>query len=168
MENIGAVTAEEARVWDALATVDDPEMPGISIVDLGMVEAVAVEDDAVRVTLLPTFVACPALSQIQNAAVRAVAKALGIQPDAVAVRFSFNTAWSSGRIRPACFGALRARGIAPPPADAEATRRPADRVPCPWCGSLDTQVEGWFGPTLCRSTHFCRQCRNVFEAIKPV
>jgi ring-1,2-phenylacetyl-CoA epoxidase subunit PaaD len=168
MANVTARAAREARVWDALATVNDPEMPGISIVDLGMVQAVTVKEDSVQVALLPTFVACPALGQIQDRAVHAVADALGVSPNAVSVRFSFTASWSSARIRPSCFDALKARGIAPPPADVDAVRGPADRVPCPWCGSLDTQVEGWFGPTLCRSTHFCRQCRNVFEAIKPV
>ncbi|MBI4259143.1 MAG: phenylacetate-CoA oxygenase subunit PaaJ [Actinobacteria bacterium] len=160
-------------MWEALSGVHDPEIPPLPITDLGIVERVTVEDDAVHVALLPTFSGCPALDVIAEdveAAVRAVA---GRRP--VTVRFVHSPPWTSDRITPAGREALRSYGLTPP---GEGGSAPAF-VPlaalsgargtsaCPFCGSDDTVLESAFGPTLCRSTHFCRSCRNPFEAFKP-
>ncbi len=158
----------EERVLAALADVMDPEMPGVSIVALGMVEAVRVAEGRVAVTLLPTFVGCPALHIMQRDAQRRIAAALDLPLTDVRVDFSLATPWTTARIAPTCFGALRERGIAPPPPDPDSAISRTERVLCPWCGSDDTRTEGLFGPTACRSLHYCRRCRNVFEAIKPV
>jgi ring-1,2-phenylacetyl-CoA epoxidase subunit PaaD len=168
-----AETTRERAVWVALAQVNDPEIPPCSITDLGIVERVVVTDDSAEVDLLPTFAGCPALDVIRKdaeAAVRAAA------PDRVVlVRFVYSKPWTSDRITPEGRRALREYGITPPGAGnvervvipLAALERRRGSVSCPFCGSEETVLESAFGPTLCRSTHFCSSCRNPFEAFKP-
>lgn len=165
------------RVWDALREICDPEIPTISIVDLGIVHAVEADADEVRVALLPTFVACPAIGVIRREVAERVA-ALDLAPR-VRVDLTFDEQWTSARITPAGHAALRAAGFAPPedaPAfTATATldlnplgnTRPALPA-CPYCGSKNTLQENRFGPTLCRSIYYCNGCRQPFESFKAV
>jgi ring-1,2-phenylacetyl-CoA epoxidase subunit PaaD len=163
----------ERRVWDALAEVRDPEIRPCSIVDLGIVERVAVTGDDVEIDLLPTFAGCPALDVIRQD-VEAAAR-LVVGDRTVQVRFVFSPPWSSDRISPTGRDALREYGITPPGEGGMrspvviplASLRPPEGVTCPFCGSGETVMESAFGPTLCRATHFCRACRNPFEAFKP-
>jgi ring-1,2-phenylacetyl-CoA epoxidase subunit PaaD len=162
----------ERRAWDALAEVRDPEIPPCSITDLGIVERVHVTDEAIDIDLLPTFAGCPALDVIQQdaeAAVRVVAAGRSVN-----VRFVYKPPWTSDRITPEGHRALTAYGITPPNgADRRhvliplAALRATEGARCPFCGSANTVMESAFGPTLCRATHFCRSCRNPFEAFKP-
>jgi ring-1,2-phenylacetyl-CoA epoxidase subunit PaaD len=161
----------EAAVWAALAEVRDPEIPPVSITDLGIVERVVVTDDAVEIELLPTFAGCPALDVIRADAERA---GVAVAEDReVEVRFVYSPPWTSDRITPAGREALRSYGLTPPGEGlvflplASLGTATVDPAPCPFCGSTDTELESAFGPTLCRSTHFCRTCRNPFEAFKP-
>ena len=167
----------EARVWEALRTVHDPEIPTISIVDLGVVHAVEVDGEEARVALLPTFVACPAIEVIRREVEERVA-ALGVAPR-VRVDLTFAEQWSSERITPTGQAALRAAGFAPPEdapaftADGVVDLNPLGRVraalpTCPYCGSKNTLQENRFGPTLCRSIYYCNGCRQPFEAFKAV
>lgn len=144
-----------ATVWSILRGVVDPEIPTVSIVDLGLVHRVGV-DVAVHVELLPTFVACPALDVIRDA----VTSALAVVGRPVEVTFTFEIPWTTDRLTDAGRTGLRKAGIAPP-AD------PAD-VRCPHCGAADVTMSSAFGPTLCRSLFYCRRCRQPFEAFKPV
>lgn len=149
----------EDDVYRVLSLVSDPEMPGVSVVDLGMVDAVSVTPDGIQVTLIPTFVGCPALEIMREDAFRRLVAALSDRATAIRVVFTSRTGWTSDRIRPACHAALRSRGIAPPP--------PPDALPhCPWCGSSDVVGESLFGPAACRSIYYCRACRNPFEGLK--
>ena len=134
----------------------DPELPMVSIVDLGMVGEVAVDADAIRVELLPTFIGCPALELISAA----VVERLGPLGHPVEVVPTFSPPWGSDRISAAGRAALAAAGIAPP--------SPAGEVRCPLCGSGTVVVDNVFGPTQCRSLFYCRDCRQPFEAIKPI
>jgi ring-1,2-phenylacetyl-CoA epoxidase subunit PaaD len=152
-----AIHLDEAGVRAALADVADPEIPVVSIVDLGMVEAVHVAGGRLAVTLLPTFVGCPALDQIRSA----VEDRLGGLGAPVDVTFSFQVPWTTDRITPAGRATLRASGFAPPSADPGETR-------CPHCGSADIALDNLFGPTQCRSLYYCRACRQPFEAFKTV
>jgi ring-1,2-phenylacetyl-CoA epoxidase subunit PaaD len=146
---------DAAAVREALAEVPDPELPVVSVVDLGMVHRVAIENSRIRVELLPTFVGCPALDAIR-AAVEARLGAFG-QP--VDVAFTFAAPWTTGRISVAGLERLRGVGIAPPlPAGGQAR--------CPWCGSADVALDNLFGPTQCRSVYWCRSCRQPFEGFK--
>jgi ring-1,2-phenylacetyl-CoA epoxidase subunit PaaD len=152
-----------------LAQVPDPELPMLSVVDLGIVHRIAVGsgDGPIRIEILPTFVGCPALELIKTSIAEKVAT-LG-RPVEVAATFA--VPWTSDRISPAGREALAAAGIAPPSHDApsaQAVITLEPRVPCPYCASRDTVVDNAFGPTQCRTIRFCRACRQPFEAIKPV
>lgn len=144
---------DRAAILGALAGVADPEIPNVSIVDLGMVEDVEVTESAIRVGLLPTFVGCPALDAIA-AAVRD--RLVGFDRP-VEVEFGFTVPWTSDRITAAGRDALRASGFAPP-----------DEAACPYCGSADIVLENLFGPTQCRSLRYCRACRQPFESFKSI
>jgi ring-1,2-phenylacetyl-CoA epoxidase subunit PaaD len=167
--------ALELRVWRALAAVHDPEIPPASITDLGIVEGVRVSEEQVEVDLLPTFSGCPALDVIREDAEAAVAKVAGDR--AVHVAFVYAPPWTSDRISPEGRSALESHGITPPGGGSKAGERVVIplaslqrnlwSVDCPFCGSRETVMESAFGPTLCRSTHFCKGCRNPFEAFKP-
>lgn len=167
---MNVVAGLELRILDALAGVRDPEIPPISITDLGIVERVTVSDDSVDVELLPTFSGCPALDVIREEAERAAAAVAGDR--AVRVRFVYSPPWTSDRITPAGRESLRSYGLTPPGEGVAfvplaSLQRDARAVPCPFCDSEDTVLESAFGPTLCRTTHFCRACRNPFEGFKP-
>jgi ring-1,2-phenylacetyl-CoA epoxidase subunit PaaD len=130
----------------------------ISVVDLGMVGDVTIDGmtGAIDVEVLPTFVGCPAIEVIRGA----VAERLGILGRPVTVATTFRIPWTSDRISPAGLRALTAHGIAKPAA-------PGD-IRCPYCSSARVVMDSSFGPTQCRSLHYCRDCRQPFEAMKPV
>jgi ring-1,2-phenylacetyl-CoA epoxidase subunit PaaD len=157
-----------AAVWDALAGVRDPEIPPCRNTDLGIVQDVRVDGDAVDVDLLPTFAGCPALDVIREDVEAAVAPVA--RGRAVRVAFVYSPPWTSDRITPAGREALRAHGITPP-RRAGPTFVPLSNLArpaaCPFCGSQNTVQDSAFGPTLCRATHYCPDCRNPFEAFKP-
>jgi ring-1,2-phenylacetyl-CoA epoxidase subunit PaaD len=145
-----------ASVRAVLATVHDPEIPTVSIVDLGLVHDIRVERDRIAVELLPTFVACPALEVIRSTVLDALTP-LGRPVD---VAFTFAVPWSTDRLSAAGHAGLRKAGIAPP-------AEPAD-VRCPYCDSAKIAMDSVFGPALCRSLFYCRACRQPFEAFKPI
>lgn len=147
---------DEAVVRDLLRSVHDPEIPTISIVDLGIVESVSITNDGIDVELLPTFVGCPALDIIRGAVLEALVP-LG-RP--TTVEFTWRVPWTSDRISPLGRERLAASGFAPP-AEPAAVR-------CPYCASARVAMDSLFGPTQCRSLFYCRDCRQPFEAFKPV
>jgi ring-1,2-phenylacetyl-CoA epoxidase subunit PaaD len=154
-------------IVDRLRSVADPEIPNVSVVDLGMIGRVDVDDadsaeSGVRVELLPTFVGCPALEVIREE----VAAALAVFGRPVRVDVSMATPWSSDRITPLGRERLRRSGFAPP-APGGAGEGPA-AVACPFCGSDRVAMDSLFGPTQCRSLYYCRACRQPFEAFKAV
>jgi ring-1,2-phenylacetyl-CoA epoxidase subunit PaaD len=143
-------------VRTALATIPDPEIPVLSVIDMGIVHDVVVGPDAIRVTILPTFVGCPALDMIKSS----IADDLGARfGRSVRVETTFAVPWSSDRISSAGRRALAAAGIAPP--------SPGDPA-CPWCDGHRVVMDSAFGPTQCRSLYYCRDCRQPFEAMKSV
>ena len=152
-----ADVVDESAVRAALSEVTDPEIPTISIVDLGIVHRADVGfDGAIRVELLPTFVGCPAIELIRSA----VGDRLRSFGRPVEVSVSFEVPWTSDRISPEGRERLRRSGFAPP-ADIDAVR-------CPYCDSARVAMDSIFGPTLCRSLFYCRDCRQPFEAFKPI
>jgi ring-1,2-phenylacetyl-CoA epoxidase subunit PaaD len=148
------ISADAVR--ELLATVHDPEIPTVSIVDLGLVHDIRVNDDRIAVELLPTFVACPALEVIRSTVVDALVP-LGRPVD---VAFTFAVPWTTELLTDAGKAGLRRAGIAPP-AEPSAVR-------CPFCDSAEVVVDSLFGPALCRSLFYCRTCRQPFEAFKPI
>ena len=163
-------------VLAALSEVADPEIPTVSIVELGMVERIEVRPDELRVELLPTFVGCPAVEVIRDA----VEARLATFGRPVRVEMTFSTPWTSDRISPEGREKLRRSGFAPPPHLGSAATggralpivdplfAAAAKVECPYCGSPETTLENVFGPTQCRSIRHCAACRQPFEAFKPV
>lgn len=148
------ITADTVRAL--LGAVHDPEIPTVSIVDLGLVHAISVADEKIAIELLPTFVACPALEVIRSTVAEAVAP-LGRPVD---VAFTFAVPWTTERLTNAGMTGLRKAGIAPP-AEPQAVR-------CPFCEGANVVMDSAFGPTLCRSLFYCRACRQPFEAFKPI
>jgi ring-1,2-phenylacetyl-CoA epoxidase subunit PaaD len=155
-------------VWQALAEIADPEIPVISLVDLGVVDAVEVDGVRARVDLVPTFLGCPALETMRSQIEDAV-RDLGGEPE---VNVVLDDSWSTDRISAEGRQKLRAAGFAPPaPRTSEApTLVQLERGPfrCPWCGSTDTRLENLFGPTPCRSLRYCNACRQPFEQFKTI
>ncbi|MEA2676919.1 MAG: ring,2-phenylacetyl-CoA epoxidase subunit PaaD [Chloroflexota bacterium] len=151
-----AVIPLESAVWAALHDVHDPEIPTISVVDLGVIRGVSAEQGRIRVELLPTFIGCPAITVMQDA----ITERLRGFADEVSVDISFAEPWTSERITADGRAALRAAGFAPPSQDVV--------VECPYCGSRDTRIENVFGPTLCRAIYYCPDCRQPFEQFKEV
>lgn len=154
----------ELSILGALDLVKDPEIPAVSIIELGMVEKVQAEKERIVIDLLPTFLGCPALEMIQ----RSVEEKLGDLKleQSLEVRFIYDPPWTSDRISEKGRTHLKEFGIAPAPERMEETGE--WKVDCPYCGSPYTTLENIFGPTACRSLLYCRACRNPFEAMKPV
>jgi ring-1,2-phenylacetyl-CoA epoxidase subunit PaaD len=151
-----------------LAEIVDPEIPAISIVDLGIVRAVTIVDRTLEVEILPTFIGCPALDLIR-ATVSERLEPLRTDPatdvDEVRVTISYAEPWTAARISERGRDALTASGFAPPDGGPRLVEvgRP---VACPYCGSRRTVVENAFGPTRCRSINYCTECRQPFEQFK--
>jgi ring-1,2-phenylacetyl-CoA epoxidase subunit PaaD len=151
------------QVWAALEGVKDPEIPVISVTQMGMIAGVAAEGGQVRVEVTPTFVGCPAVAMIQASIEEAVRALPGVE--AATVSFVFDPPWSSDRITPEGLAELRKFGIAPPGGGLmDLELAPA----CPYCGSVETHLENLFGPTACRSIYYCDGCRQPFEGMKAV
>lgn len=157
-----------AAVWAALAGLPDPEIPVISLVDLGVVRDVAVEGDRVRVEFTPTFLGCPAL-EAMTAQMAAAIVELGGEPQ---IEVISDDSWSTDRITPAGREQLREAGFAPPaPRAATAptlVQLQSKAFRCPYCGSTETRLENIFGPTPCRSLRYCESCRQPFEQFKTI
>lgn len=158
------ITTEMVYTW--LAEVKDPEIPVLSLVDLGVISEISVQDDKVIIELTPTFVGCPALDVMRSEIVQ-VLQARGVRN--VQVEVSYRRPWTSDRISDEGKKALRKFGLAPPPdsglfADLEVLQY----AECPRCGKRNTELRNTFGPTLCRSIHYCNDCREAFEQFKPL
>jgi ring-1,2-phenylacetyl-CoA epoxidase subunit PaaD len=157
-----------AAVWDALAEIPDPEIPVISLVDLGVVKDVAVDGNRVRIEFTPTFMGCPALDAMRRQMEEAVT-AMGGEPH---VDVLLDDSWSTDKITPAGREKLREAGFAPPAPRAQGAptllqlQKAVHR--CPYCNSTDTRLENIFGPTPCRSLRYCDSCRQPFEQFKTI
>ena len=174
MVNAAVQDLRERRIWDELGRISDPEIPAISLVDLGVIGSVAVDDERARIEILPTFVGCPAV-EVMRSEVSDRIGALGVA-DRVDVEITFQPPWTSERITAAGRERLRLSGFAPPHVgptipDAAAGLAELAVLPiaeCPYCGSRNTTLENPFGPTLCRAIYHCADCRQPFEQMKRV
>lgn len=149
---------DEQRVWDALDEIPDPEIPVVSLVDLGVIRSVDVRDGHVRIEFTPTFLGCPALETM----VRAIeAKVPGAE-----VEVLNDDSWSTDKITAAGREKLREAGLAPPAPRLVQLQPQVHK--CPYCGSTETRLENLFGPTPCRSLRYCESCRQPFEQFKTI
>lgn len=158
----------DARVWDAAAAVCDPEVPVLTIEDLGILRSARVTDDGVLVEITPTYSGCPAMGTIRDDVTRALA---GAGYDDVEVRMVLSPAWTTDWMSEEGRRKLAEYGIAPPSGKA-ALSRPAGpvRVPlsvkCPQCGSLNTRELTRFGSTACKAMWVCSDCSEPFDYFK--
>jgi ring-1,2-phenylacetyl-CoA epoxidase subunit PaaD len=158
------ITVQEA--WQILQQVKDPEIPVVSLIEMGMIKDVQINGDAVEVTITPTFVGCPAL-QVMQEEVRARLEEAGAGE--VRVNTSHSPPWSSDWITPEGREKLKEFGLAPPPCH---SGRPdllqIELATCPYCGSENTILKNSFGSTACRMIFFCNGCQQPFEQFKPI
>lgn len=166
-----ALDVSVEQVWDWLGQVADPEIPVISVVDLGIVRAVRLEGEACVVTITPTYSGCPAM-QVISESVSAALHAHGIEDVRIESRLS--PAWTTDWMSAAGKAALKGYGIAPPVQQAidisglhaGIRRRTAPAVACPHCGSPHTQLTSEFGSTPCKALYKCLDCREPFDYFK--
>lgn len=160
-------SAQADRIWAALNDVTDPEIPVISVVELGIIQDAYVENGTATVEMCPTFAGCPALDVMRDD-VRHAVRAAGF--DEVNVKIVFDPPWTTDRITDDGRKKLKEFGLAPPTqcGGSPVTEAIIREVTCPFCDSKDTNLESIFGPTLCRAIHYCNACRQSFEQFKPV
>ena len=154
------MTAEQ--VWAALEEIPDPEIPVVSLVDLGVIRSVDVREGHVHVEFTPTFLGCPALDAMKRSLEETV-RGLGAEPDVEVVN---DDSWGTDKITAAGREKLRAAGFAPPAPRLVQLQSAVHK--CPYCGSTDTTLENLFGPTPCRSIRYCNGCRQPFEQFKTI
>lgn len=155
---------EVERIWQALNDVPDPELPVVSLVELGIVRDVQVTAEKITVTITPTFSGCPAQYAMQDAIRDRLRQVTDAEIEVVVV---YSPPWSSDWIGEAAREKLRAFGIAPAPQHGGNVML-LESVVCPNCGSDDTVLRNPFGPTPCRMIYTCNDCRQPFEAFKPL
>lgn len=159
------ISEKEILRW--LEAVKDPEIPVLSLVDLGVITGVDITgNNHVKVNMTPTFAGCPAISYMKKE-VEDILRDHGIEDYQVEV--SFKTQWNSNKISERGRKALKDFGLAPPPrhnliVDLDIL----EHARCPYCNSENTVMSTPFGPTLCRSMHYCHDCHQAFEQFKPV
>jgi len=149
---------DEAHVWEALEEIPDPEIPVLSLVELGVIRSVDVSNGRVRIEFTPTFLGCPALEFMK--------RAIEDKVPGADVAVITDDSWSTDKITPAGREKLRAAGFAPPAPRLVQLQSQVHK--CPYCGSSETRLENIFGPTPCRSLRYCESCRQPFEQFKTI
>ncbi|MFT7586448.1 MAG: ring-1,2-phenylacetyl-CoA epoxidase subunit PaaD [Cellvibrionaceae bacterium] len=164
MENEPQLTSD--AIWNAMNTIMDPEIPVISLMDMGIIRAVELNANNVTVTMTPTFSGCPALLEMEIL-IREKVQALGAKT--VVVERQMNPPWTSDWITPQGRAKLKAFGLAPPHQhNGNVIATFFDLVPCPRCDSKNTSLQNSFGSTLCRAIWTCNDCLEPFEQFKPL
>lgn len=157
------ISKQQILTW--LEDVKDPEIPVLSLVDLGVITDVTVDKNHVRVEMTPTFVGCPAMDYMKME-VENLLKEKGVIPD---VQISFKKPWSSDLISEKGKVALKKYGLAPPPSNKIFTDLEIlETAVCPRCDGSNTELKSPFGPTLCRALYYCHDCKEAFEQFKPL
>jgi ring-1,2-phenylacetyl-CoA epoxidase subunit PaaD len=159
------------RAWRVLHRVLDPEVPAVSVCDLGIVRDVIAHDDGMEVVLTPTYSGCPATEVIEQAVIDAV-NGIGLGPARVTLQRA--PAWTTDWISDEGKRKLSEYGIAPPSGNAAVAPErpirliPRERIACPRCGSANTERLSAFGSTACKALYRCIACREPFEHFKPI
>lgn len=152
-----------ARAWQLLSAIPDPEIPALSIVELGMVRGVAKQEQGWVVTFTPTYSGCPATDMLVSDITRCLTEN-GF--DSVSVETSLDPAWTTDWLNEESKRKLREFGIAPPDGKACTSRPMPTELACPHCGSTDTQLVSEFGSTACKAHYKCRACYEPFDYFK--
>lgn len=156
----------EDEIYRWLEEVKDPEIPVLSLVDLGVINSVTISGDVVKIEMTPTFVGCPALDMMQDE-MRDLLSKKGVRK--IDIEVSFKIPWTSDRISEKGKQALKQFGLSPPPprqlfVDLDIL----ENATCPRCGNTHTDLRSTFGATLCRAIYYCRDCQDAFEQFKPL
>jgi len=161
------MTLTEDKILELLKEVKDPEIPVISLVDLGVITGIEITDDHVTVNMTPTFIGCPAMDYMKQDVVDVLNKN-DIKNHTV--NLNLQTTWSSDLISDDGKKALKKFGLAPPPVHNNVIEDLdiIEHAECPNCDSTNTTLKSPFGPTLCRSLHHCNNCGEAFESFKPI
>ena len=165
MNTLNVISKSDIYSW--LEEVKDPEIPVLSLVDLGVITEVVIDGENVKIEMTPTFVGCPAMDYMKTEVLE-VLKKHGIKNPIVEI--NFKSPWSSDKITERGKLALKTFGFAPPPSTREIVNDLSilETSICPRCNGTNTEMRSPFGPTLCRSLHFCFDCKEAFEAFKPI
>ena len=154
------------QIWEILDEVKDPEIPVVSVVEMGLIRTVGIAGEKVIVTMMPTFAGCPALQVMQEEIEQRVREA---GAEDVEVKMVYAPPWSSNRILPEGRRKLKEFGLSPPPRhDGDLQAALLEEVSCPYCDSKKTTLKNSFGPTLCRAIYYCENCQQPFEQFKPL
>lgn len=158
------MSSEEIYRW--LEEVKDPEIPVLSLVDLGVITRVEIVNEQVKIEMTPTFVGCPALDYMKKEVEEVLAKN---KVENFSVEVNFKKAWSSDLISEKGKQALKQFGLAPP-ASSQVFHDIGilEHAQCPRCNGTNTELKTPFGPTLCRSIYYCHDCREAFEQFKAI
>lgn len=170
---VGSAVLSVDDAWEVLGRVADPEIPVISVTELGIVREVRERGDALEVVVTPTYSGCPATELIESSICEAL-RAAGAA-DVRVVR-QLSPAWTTDWIAPSAKDKLTRYGIAPPHLSGQSPGQPAEQpivffaraIPCPRCGSSETERLSQFGSTACKALYRCRACREPFEYFKPL
>jgi ring-1,2-phenylacetyl-CoA epoxidase subunit PaaD len=158
------ITKDQIFTW--LEEVKDPEIPVLSLVDLGVITDIQLIDGNIVIEMTPTFVGCPALDMMKSE-IREVLTKRGFTN--ISINVSFREPWTSDRISERGKEALKKFGLAPPPSrEVFMDLEVLEHAICPRCDGTDTEMKNAFGPTLCRSIHYCNSCKEAFEQFKPL
>lgn len=155
----------EQQVWDLLENVHDPEVPVLSVIDLGVVRAVSVNDQNAEVTITPTYSGCPAMNVIEIE-IKAILQEHGFHPT---VNTILSPAWTTDWLSENGKAKLKEYGIAPPigsSIDNTELFQTGKKVPCPQCDSQNTKMTSQFGSTACKSLYKCLDCLEPFDYFK--
>lgn len=165
---ITSVQTLKENVFEALQEVKDPEIPVLSVVELGIIIDVKVESNReVTVVMTPTFSGCPALDILKEQVKVRASKVEGVKKAVVEV--SYEHQWNTNMITNEGRKKMKAFGITPPACyQGDLDVSVVENAQCPNCGSGNTTMQTPFGPTLCRSLHYCKDCKQGFEQFKPV
>lgn len=159
-------TLDKEYILNALHEVKDPEIPVISVIDLGVIPDVVIEGEHVTVHLTPTFAGCPAIDAMKEDIIKVLA---GHGLENIEVKVLYNEPWSTNMISPRGRELLKDFGLSPPPAfDGMLTLEVLQNAICPNCSSNNTYMMSTFGPTACRAIHHCNNCHETFEQFKPL
>lgn len=166
--NETSATSLKENILHALHEVKDPEIPVISVVDLGIIIDVQIDEEHnVLIKMTPTFSGCPALQIMQLRVQKRASEVEGVNN--VKVEVDEETSWSSNRISDEGRKQIKEFGLAPPPKfQDELDVSTIEDVQCPYCDSTNNQLKTPFGSTLCRAIHYCNNCKQTFEQFKPL
>ncbi|MEO0066202.1 MAG: hypothetical protein RI983_1528 [Bacteroidota bacterium] len=160
---VNTATTHHAEIWQILETVMDPEVPVLSVVDLGVIRAVDVEGKQVKVTITPTYTGCPAMDMIAMQ-IRMALIAAGYEPT---IKTILSPAWTTDWMTEKGKQQLQAYGIAPPVGKSMDAAYLEDLVvPCPQCQSTHTVLVSQFGSTACKALFKCEECKEPFDYFK--